>query len=1173
MFLAILALPLLTTLVPSPATARKTQGTHPGADAPGRRPVPAIAGDPTPSAPRGAAIPDLTLGEWDFEDGLGGPDPQGWTTHDRTVDDGAYAHVDDFAGLGGGSFGRLTPLRGTRSLWCGLRPTGCTYATLPGYGNGWDQRFESVAFASSGDVTVDFLIRYDTEAGYDWVRLEYLSATGTWRSVLWLDGIGEALETATIPEDSLNGTARVRFRFTSDALSSDEDGYHDTDGAFIVDSLTVRDDTGTLDFQDFEAEMVTAQSTVDGDWTASVGTGYGDYAALFDGAGVLQEDSLVTNTSHLWAFFNGSAYDFDCGGHPEQPAVPYGRVIEGSNVGVDSEIRSPVIDITEDPLGNPVLGEVTLEFDVYRHLPLNALVFYRFSVRSLVAGCWGDWMDTGFVYHGDARDWLRMVEDLSDLIDAGATHIQVGIGAIDMCTAWCGLYGNGTCHTHAPLIDNVRVTAFSGAYYVTNTNAAGAGSLRQAILDANASPNNSRIAFAIPGAGPHTITPVLTTLPAVTSRVTIDGYTQSGASENTNASWVPGNASLMVEIDGSALLTGDGLVIDADSSVVRGLVINNFPWAGINVLGDANRIEGCYVGTNTLGTVAQPNGTGIHVANAAVNTANVIGGPAPAARNLISGNTGDGVLIVDSSTNTVRGNFIGTSVTGGSSLGNGGYGIRITKAPSNVIDMNLISRNGDGGVGLVTTSGGQGNSIRSNRIGTDATGTLNRGNLGHGVYLSQGSATGTTVTVGGSASLGNLIAFNTGDGVNAALPATGLSGQVSYNTIHSNAAGLVVTGGRVNALRNNIRDNAGLGIDLGNDGVTANDAQDVDTGPNGLQNFPMLTSVVPGATSYTINGLLSSTPNTSFFLDFFANPACDPSGCGEGAAYVGAGFVNTDGAGTAVISAIIAGNLPGGYFITATARPTAGGGVSEFSPCFEYVNTPPGAAVTVTPVDEATGGTPVALTFDNVSTAGNTTLTLTDTGPPPPGAFTFGDDPTYYDLATTATFTGSVEVCIEYDEASVGGLESALVLLHYDDSLPDWVDITTSVDTVLNVLCGETTSFSAFAVAQPLAPTGVGGGPEPPSALALHPCAPNPFNPITTIRFDVPASGTRVAIVVYDVTGRRVRTLVNEPQPAGRQSVVWDGRDDRGRGVASGVYFYRMTAGSFVQTRKMLLLK
>jgi len=83
---------------------------------------------------------------------------------------------------------------------------------------------------------------------------------------------------------------------------------------------------------------------------------------------------------------------------------------------------------------------------------------------------------------------------------------------------------------------------------------------------------------------------------------------------------------------------------------------------------------------------------------------------------------------------------------------------------------------------------------------------------------------------------------------------------------------------------------------------------------------------------------------------------------------------------------------------------------------------------------------------------------------------------------------------------------------------------------------------------------------------------PNPFNPSTEIRFEV--QGSRfVKIEVYNIRGQVVRTLVNDYFPAGRHSVEWNGTDDRGRTVGSGIYFYRMTAGEFSETRRMLLMK
>lgn len=102
--------------------------------------------------------------------------------------------------------------------------------------------------------------------------------------------------------------------------------------------------------------------------------------------------------------------------------------------------------------------------------------------------------------------------------------------------------------------------------------------------------------------------------------------------------------------------------------------------------------------------------------------------------------------------------------------------------------------------------------------------------------------------------------------------------------------------------------------------------------------------------------------------------------------------------------------------------------------------------------------------------------------------------------------------------------------------------------------------------------TSVPPGAESPRRIALHPSVPNPFSPSTMIRFDLDKADA-VELTIYDVTGRRVRTLVNEARGAGRHEVVWRGEDDNGRRVASGVYLYRLRSGSYVETRRMTLLK
>ena len=93
-----------------------------------------------------------------------------------------------------------------------------------------------------------------------------------------------------------------------------------------------------------------------------------------------------------------------------------------------------------------------------------------------------------------------------------------------------------------------------------------------------------------------------------------------------------------------------------------------------------------------------------------------------------------------------------------------------------------------------------------------------------------------------------------------------------------------------------------------------------------------------------------------------------------------------------------------------------------------------------------------------------------------------------------------------------------------------------------------------------------------PQVFSLAPNYPNPFNPSTTIRYQLPLD-TQVSLEIYDVLGQKVRTLVSELKPAGHYLVSWDSRDDRNRHVAAGVYFYRLSAGDFSQVRKLLLLK
>src|SRR5215813_200255 len=128
-------------------------------------------------------------------------------------------------------------------------------------------------------------------------------------------------------------------------------------------------------------------------------------------------------------------------------------------------------------------------------------------------------------------------------------------------------------------------------------------------------------------------------------------------------------------------------------------------------------------------------------------------------------------------------------------------------------------------------------------------------------------------------------------------------------------------------------------------------------------------------------------------------------------------------------------------------------------------STPTGTDVMVEPVDPTTGTTPGSVTFSEVTGAGTTSLVTSSSGPPPPSGFKLGTPPTYYEVTTTATFSGSVDVCISYAGISFHGPESGLKLYHFED--PSWVNRTSALDTVNDVICATVTSFSPFAILEP----------------------------------------------------------------------------------------------------------
>lgn len=405
-------------------------------------------------------------------------------------------------------------------------------------------------------------------------------------------------------------------------------------------------------------------------------------------------------------------------------------------------------------------------------------------------------------------------------------------------------------------------------------------------------------------------------LPAIIKPVTIDGYSQPGSRQNTLPD--SDNALLLIEVDGDSIAPqqelGGAMVeltVAAGNSTVRGLVMNfaieKGGSQGIALqTGDDNIIEGNII-------------TGCDTGVVVVSRRNTVGGTAPGARNVISGNR-DGILIT-SSENRVLGNFIGTDASGTRPQPNSSIGIYVVEFSSDnlvggtaVGARNTISGNGEGVQidGFLDSSGAPigatGNLVQGNFIGTDATGTAVLRNLGNGISILQASGN----TIGGTApGAGNVISGNDGDGVaiffagnlvqgnsigtdfmrraNLGNVGNGVSISASSNTIGGTSAGaeniiaynrsngILVSDGTGNAIRrNSIYLNTKLGIDLGGNGATANDAGDADSGPNNLQNFPEIRSATLFDGTLTLALRVSSDAANSaspLTLEFFlANP-------------------------------------------------------------------------------------------------------------------------------------------------------------------------------------------------------------------------------------------------------------------------------------------------------------
>lgn len=310
--------------------------------------------------------------------------------------------------------------------------------------------------------------------------------------------------------------------------------------------------------------------------------------------------------------------------------------------------------------------------------------------------------------------------------------------------------------------------------------------------------------------------------------------------------------------------------------------------------GGATRIElnGAGAGPDASGLMVNSSG-GVTIKSLVINRFQVFG------------------IFLRSNGNVIQNCYIGTDALGLMALGNTGDGILLEGSSNNTIggtgagQGNLISGNGSAGILIGDSSN---NLILGNFIGTDVSGALALGNGGSGIYFDGEVGDSSGNSIGGTAAnAGNTIAFNGDSGV-VIKRSQAINNQVSSNSIFSNSS---------------------LGIDLVDKGtgVTANDADDTDTGPNRLQNFPVLTSV---SAAGLISGTLNSDTKSSVYpvrLEFFANTSCDSSGNGEGEVYLGSTTLAAPGNFSFSATLIVGKN-----FITATATDN-NGNTSEFSAC------------------------------------------------------------------------------------------------------------------------------------------------------------------------------------------------------------------------------------------------
>ncbi|HVO75781.1 MAG TPA: right-handed parallel beta-helix repeat-containing protein [Ignavibacteriaceae bacterium] len=814
----------------------------------------------------------------------------------------------------------------------------------------------------------------------------------------------------------------------------------------------------------------------------------------------ISSSASINNSIYLNSIFSNGGLGINLqGGSEDANGVTFNDP-DDEDTGPNNLQNSPVINSVEDETGT------------FINATLNSLpnTTYRIDFYS---GTTGD--PSGYGEGQTHIGWTEVTTDAGGVVDF-YTSLGLTVPAGNVITATATDPDGNTSE-----FSNWVGSATPEKFLVTSTNDDGQGSLRQAIIDANAKPGLDTIAFNIPGSGPFKIQPN-SALPDITDPVFINGYSQPASSPNTNPFSEGDNAVLKIELDGTN--SAYGLIINAGNSIVRGLIFNHCHHSGIELhkLG-GNIIEGNFFGTNFLSAV---NSVSINI----YSSYNKVGGINSAERNVISGSgSGEeaGLVIRDSASgNIVKGDLIGTDASGMTALGVG-IGVKIYGgACYNTIGGldqgagNIISGND---IGVIIDDSCSYNIIQGNIIGLDRTGTGKLGNENDGVAVHRNSDNNYISN--------NKIGGNGGNGI--AIVNGSKNNLISNNFIGTDESWQINLGNHLNgvdiysACNNMIESNCiafnnyngirniytSINNNISRNLISKNDGKGIENYEGG--NNEIAPPVILSLTSAEVLG----TAGPGNIVEIFSDEG------DEGRYYLGSAIAD----GTGNFSLTLSEPCPLQY-ITATCR-DEDGNTSEFSQS---------QVVSVELINLS------AVVNENCVTI--TWFTATEVN-------NFG-----FDIERSSNGKDFIKV------GAVGGYGTTSEIHRYSFTETDLpignyfyrlkqkdTDGSSSISNTIEAVI------------------------EPPHKCELDQNYPNPFNPETRISFELPVR-SEVKLIIYDILGREIIKLEDNLLMPGYYEKTWKGFNDSGSQVSSGVYFCRLLVkgenrADFNKIIKMIMMK